>query len=229
MSGQQRPFADRREAGRRLAGRLAGQADEDVVVLGLPRGGVPVAAEVADRLGAALDVLVVRKLGLPGRPELAMGAVAAVGDAVETVRNPVVIEHAHVGEDTFEEVRRREVAELQRRAAAFRRESAAVPVRGRAVVVADDGLATGSTMRAAVAALRGQRPRRVTVAVPVGSRSAVEQLSREVDEVVCLWTPEPFSAVGQAYLDFAPTGDDEVRNALSAANRRTRATGRNPG
>jgi putative phosphoribosyl transferase len=229
VSGQQRPFADRREAGRRLADRLARHAGEDVVVLGLPRGGVPVAAEVADRLGAELDVLVVRKLGLPGRPELAMGAVAAVGDAVQTVRNRFVIERAHVDEATFEEVRRREVAELQRRAAAFRRESPAVPVRGRVVVVTDDGLATGSTMRAAVAALREQQPRRVVVAVPVGSRSAVEQLTREVDEVVCVWTPEPFSAVGQGYLDFAPTADDEVRNALSAAGRRTRGPARDPG
>jgi putative phosphoribosyl transferase len=176
---------------------------------------------VADRLGVALDVLVVRKLGLPGQPELAMGAIAAVGDAVETVRNEPVIEHAKVDEDTFRAVWRREVHELQRRTGAWRGNRAGLSVPGRAVIVVDDGLATGSTMRAAVAALRRQQPERVTVAVPVGSRSACDRLAAEVDEVVCAWMPQRFVAVGQAYVDFTQTSDDEVRAALTAHDRRS--------
>jgi predicted phosphoribosyltransferase len=210
-------FADRVDAGHRLAERLTHLAGQDVVVLGLPRGGVPVAAEVAAALRAPLDVLVVRKLGLPWQPELAMGAIAGVGGALEEVRNELVIRRAGVGDDVLDAVRAREVPELRRREQAYRGDRPALEVRGRTVVVVDDGLATGSTMRAAVAAVREQSPAAVVVAVPVGSPDTCARLDREVDEVVCLDMPRTFLAVGQAYDDFRATSDDEVRAALSAA------------
>jgi putative phosphoribosyl transferase len=210
-------FADRRAAGRALAPRVAAAVGEaDVVVLGLPRGGVVVAAEVAAALHAPLDVLVVRKLGLPWQPELAMGAIAAVGDAVETVRTESVLAAAHVSPETFAEVREAELAELRRRTAVYRQDRPAVALSGRTVVLVDDGLATGSTVRAAVAATRRQLPTRIVVAVPVGSVSACAAVRSEVDVLVCLTAPDSFRAVGQAYGDFAPTTDDEVRSALSA-------------
>jgi putative phosphoribosyl transferase len=213
-----RRFADRRDAGRALAEALqphVGERPGDAVVLGLPRGGVVVAAEVAAALGAPLDVLVVRKLGLPWQPELAMGAIAAVGDVVETVRTEAVLAATRVGPETFEEVRAEEVAELRRREVAYRGGRPAVQVGGRWVLLVDDGLATGSTMRAAVVAVRRQAPARIVVAVPVGSPTACAALAPEVDDVVCLSAPESFRAVGQAYADFAPTSDDEVRDALA--------------
>lgn len=209
-----RRFADRADAGRALAGRLAGTVAPDAVVLGLPRGGVVVAAEVASALGCPLDLLVVRKLGLPWQPELAMGAIAAVGGTVETVRTAAVLDSTRVGPETFDEVRDEELAELRRRETAYRGDRPPLQLGGREVVLVDDGLATGSTMRAAVAAVRRQAPTRVVVAVPVGSASACAALAGEVDEVVCLVTPERFRAVGQAYQDFAPTSDDAVRRAL---------------
>jgi predicted phosphoribosyltransferase len=210
-------FADRRAAGRALGERLAATPAPAAgrVVLGLPRGGVLVAAEVAAALDAPLDVLVVRKLGLPWQPELAMGAIAGVGDSVETVRVEPVLVSAQVRDEDFEEVRRRELEELHRREEAYRAGRPAVPVDGREVVVVDDGLATGATMRAAVAALRQQKPARVTVAVPVGSARALATLGPGVDEVVCLSTPRAFRAVGQAYADFGETTDEEVRQAMS--------------
>ncbi len=215
-----RRYADRRDAGRVLAEALrphAGEHPERALVLGLPRGGVVVAAEVAAALGAPLDVLVVRKLGLPWQPELAMGAIAAVGDVVETVSTEAVLAAAGVGQDTFAEVYGEELAELRRREAAYRGNRAAVPVRGRVVLLVDDGLATGSTMRAAVAAVGRQEPARIVVAAPVGSPTACTALAAEVDDVVCLTAPANFRAVGQAYADFAPTSDDEVREALARA------------
>jgi predicted phosphoribosyltransferase len=210
-------FVDRVDAGRRLAEQLTHLADADVVVLGLPRGGVPVAAEVAAALHAPLDVLVVRKLGLPWQPELAMGAVAGVGRALEEVHNDQVIRHARVTDEVLDTVRTREVAELRRRELAYRGDRPPLEVRDRTVVVVDDGLATGSTMRAAVAAVRQQSPAAVVVAVPVGSPDTCAQLRLEVDEVVCVSTPRAFAAVGQAYDDFRATSDDEVRAALSGA------------
>jgi putative phosphoribosyl transferase len=207
-------WADRRAAGRALAERLVAAPPEGLVVLGLPRGGVVVAAEVAVALGAPLDVLVVRKLGLPWQPELAMGAIAAVGETVETVRVDSVLAAAGVAPDTFESVRQEELAELRRRELAYRDGRPALAVGGRAVVVVDDGLATGATMRAAVVAVRRQGPTRVTAAVPVGSPSACLATEAEVDELVCLSAPPSFRAVGQAYRDFAPTTDEEVRAAL---------------
>jgi putative phosphoribosyl transferase len=175
-----------------------------------------VAAGVAAALGAPVDVLLVRKLSLPGHPELAMGAIAAVGDALETVRNEAVLTRAPVDDDTFAAVRARELTELRRREAAYRGDRPPVRLAGRTVVLVDDGLATGSTMRAAVAAARRQEPARLVVAVPVGSQRMCTELRRTVPEVLCLWGPPGFSAVGQGYVDFAPTSDDEVRAALGA-------------
>ncbi len=212
-----RRFADRRDAGRALAQALqdAG-AGPDAVVLGLPRGGVVVAAEVAAALGALLDVVVVRKLGLPGHDELAMGALATVGGEVETVRTAVA---AEVDAAAFAVVRDRELAELRRRERAYRGDRPPVPLGGRAVLVVDDGLATGATVRAAVAAVARQAPASVTVAVPVGSPRACAEVAGVVDRVLCLESPRGFRAVGQAYRDFAPTPDDEVDAALAAARR----------
>lgn len=186
----------------------------DVVVLGLPRGGVPVAAQIAARLSAPLDVLVVRKLGLPGHPELAMGAIAGVGSAVEVVRNERVLAHERVPDEVFDAAYRRELATLREREGAFRRGRAPAAVHDQVVIVVDDGLATGSTMRAALAAVRRQRPARLVVAVPVGSAATCDGLAAEADEVVCAWVPDGFSAVGQAYVDFSQTDDEQVHRAL---------------
>jgi predicted phosphoribosyltransferase len=212
-----RRFADRTDAGRALGERLAGTVAPDAVVLGLPRGGVVVAAEVAAVLGCPLDLVAVRKLGLPWQPELAMGAIGAVGGTVETVRTEAVLASVRVAPETFAEVRDEELAELRRRESLYRGDRPPTELAGRDVVLVDDGLATGSTMRAAVAAVRRQGPARVVVAVPVGSHSACADLAAEVDEVVCLVTPDRFRAVGQAYEDFSPTGDDAVRRALAGA------------
>ncbi|RBY79834.1 phosphoribosyltransferase [Geodermatophilus sp. TF02-6] len=205
------PFQDRRDAGRQLGRRLAPMAGRDVVVLGLPRGGVPVAAEVARALGAPLDVVLVRKLGLPRRPELAMGA---VGEDGVTVVNDDVLRIGRVEEATFTEAERRERAELERRARHFRGDRSRVPLEGRTAVVVDDGIATGATARAACAVVRAHGAARVVLAAPVGSPTAVREIAPEVDELVCLETPDRFTAVGQAYADFRPTDDEEVLELL---------------
>jgi predicted phosphoribosyltransferase len=212
-------FADREAAGQALGERLGatGSRRSDAVVLGLPRGGVVVAAAVAAALAAPLDVLVVRKLGLPWQPELAMGAIAAVGESVETVRVGTVLTAAGVDPETFETVRREELVELRRRESAYRDGRPPVAVAGRTVIVVDDGLATGATMHAAVVAVRRQSPRDLIVAVPVGSPSACSALADLVDELVCLSAPRTFRAVGQAYADFSETSDAEVRAALTQA------------
>ncbi|CAA9256308.1 MAG: hypothetical protein AVDCRST_MAG52-2339 [uncultured Blastococcus sp.] len=215
-----RRFADRRAAGRALGKRLAGDTPGDPIVLGLPRGGVVVAAEVATVLAAPLDVLVVRKLGLPGRPELAMGAIAAVGNAVRTVRVDSVLTAAAIDVPVLEEVRQREIGELRRREAAYRGDRPAAALEGRDVVLVDDGLATGATMHVAVVAVRCGHPASVTVAVPVGSPRACATIGLLVDRIVCLSIPTDFRAVGQAYDDFTQTSDDDVRTALEAAGRR---------
>jgi len=207
-----RPYADRAAAGRALAAEL-GEVAGSVLVLGLARGGVPVAAPVAEALGAELDVLIVRKLGLPGQPELAMGAVAGVGDETHTVRNEQVLRG--VNEGTLETVREREIRELRRREQAYRGDRPPVDVRDRVVILVDDGLATGSTMRAAVEAVRQQGPAKVIVAVPVGGPDSCHRLSAIADEVVCVWIPRHYAAVGQAYRNFAPVADDEVRRVLA--------------
>jgi putative phosphoribosyl transferase len=207
-------FADRRDAGRQLAAVVGALSLGDAVVLGLPRGGVPVAAEVARAIRAPLDVLVVRKLGLPWQPELAMGAIAAAGDAVETVRTPAA---ARTGEDAFAAVHERELIELRRRERAYRAGHEPVPLAHRAVVLVDDGLATGATMRAAAEALRQLGPARVVVAVPVAAPETCDEFQQYVDEIVCLLTPEPFHAVGMWYENFDQTTDDEVRELLEEA------------
>lgn len=214
-------FADRTAAGRALAALLCGFAGRnDVVVLGLPRGGVPVAAEVAGALGATLDVLIVRKLGVPGQPELAMGAIAALGDRVEVVANDIVVARLGISVADFDAIRRRELIELRRRAAEYRGSRSSPVVRDRVVILIDDGLATGSTMRAAVAAVRRQGPLRLIVAVPVGAADTCSALRSEVDDVVCAQTPEPFRAVHQGYLDFTQTTDAEVLTLLAQSEER---------
>lgn len=201
-------FADRRDAGRALAaalGRLRGTPD--LLVLGLPRGGVPVAAEVAGSLGAELDVFVVRKLGLPAQPELAMGAIASGGIRV---LNEDVVAEAGVPPEVVDEVTRREDAELRARERRYRGDRPPARIEGRTVVLVDDGLATGATMRAAVDAVRTQRPAELVVAVPVAAAETCGRLARHGVHVVCPLTPERFVAVGQWYRDFAPVEDEEV-------------------
>lgn len=205
-------FANRSEAGRALADLLAHyRSRPGVVVLALPRGGVPVGFEVAEALGAALDVFLVRKLGMPGHPEFAMGAIASGG--VRVMSDDVVRLYG-VSADAIEQVARAEQAELERREREYRQNHPAVDLHGKIVILVDDGLATGSTMRAAVAAVRRLGPARVVVAAPVGAPSACRECSAIADEVVCARTPEPFSAVGLWYADFSQTSDDEVRALL---------------
>jgi putative phosphoribosyl transferase len=211
-------YADRQDAGRVLAGLLSAHpllaGRPPVAVLGLPRGGVVVAAPVAAALRAPLDALVVRKLGVPGRPELAMGAVAAVAGRLEVVWNPAVLARTAVPDADLEGVLRREVAELRRRDAAYRASRPPPALEGGTVVVVDDGLATGATVRAALEALHRRAPATVVVAVPVGAPESCRRVAREVDALVCPCVPDPFRAVGQEYGDFSPTSDDEVRVAL---------------
>lgn len=209
-------FRDRGHAGEVLAAELTSYAGRDVVVLGLARGGVPVAAEVAAALSAALDVFVVRKIGLPGREELAMGAIASGG---ATVRNEAVITRANVPPQVFATARSRALVELQRREFAYRGGRPAVPVHGRTVIVVDDGLATGASMQAAVVALRQQHPARIIVAVPVALPETCAWFADQVDGMVCPCTPRDFHAVGSHYEDFAATEDDDVRRLLVAGPR----------
>lgn len=210
-----RKFRDRTDAGQVLARHLEEYAGrEDVLVLALPRGGVPVAYEVARELGAPLDLFLVRKLGLPGHEELAMGAIASGG---VRVMNEQVTGSFRVPEHRVEEVETRERAELERRDRAYRGDRPAPVIEDRTVILVDDGLATGSTMRAAAEAVRQRRPHRTVVAVPVAARETCDALRAEVDEVVCAWTPEPFMAVGLWYEDFTQTTDDEVRELIAAA------------
>jgi putative phosphoribosyl transferase len=216
-------FKNRSEAGRFLAEQLSAYANRpDTLVLALPRGGVPVAYEVAKALGAPLDVFQVRKLGLPGHEELAMGAIATGG---VRVRNPEVVEYLRIPDEVIDEVTARERRELERRERLYREGRPALSPRGRVVILVDDGLATGSTMRAAILALRQQQPASIVVAVPVAAKQTCEELRAVADEVVCAVTPDPFYAVGLWYEDFAQTTDEEVRELLARAeNKRTAAT-----
>jgi len=206
------PFRDRPQAGQLLSKKLAGYANrEDVIVLALPRGGVPVAREIARSLHAPLDVFLVRKLGVPGQEELAMGAIASGGvrilnqDIVQTMGIP-----AHV----IDSVTATEVQELARRERLYRGDRPAPDVMSRTVILVDDGLATGATMRAAVAALRRMKPRRIVIAVPIAAVPTRQEFAREVDEIVCLHTPDPFFSVGFWYDDFSQTTDEDIREML---------------
>jgi putative phosphoribosyl transferase len=214
-------YRDRRHAGQILGWRLVevGVLDRFPsrrVVLGLPRGGVPVAGEVARILAAPLDVILVRKLGVPGHEELAMGAIASGGTRV---MNRPVIEHLEISHDDVETVARAEADVLARREQAYRHDRPPVAVDGATVIVVDDGLATGASMRAALRALGARRPAAVVAAVPVGSPETCRALKEEADEILCVRMPDRFLAVGQAYDDFSPTTDDEVRAVLDALSR----------
>lgn len=208
-------FQDRTEAGRVLATRLSQYAHQsDVVVLGLPRGGVPVAYEVARELGTALDVFIVRKLGVPGQEELALGALASGG---VRVLNHAIVNEIAIPETMIDAIARREQIELDRREREYRGDHPPLQVAGKVVILVDDGLATGSTMRAAAEALRQMEPAKLVVAVPVAAALTCNNLKHEVDEVICIATPEQFFAVGQWYRDFGQTTDEEVRALLERA------------
>ncbi|HEV8372148.1 MAG TPA: phosphoribosyltransferase [Actinomycetota bacterium] len=208
-------FSDRAEAGDVLAARLSHLAGRpDLLVLALPRGGVPVGARVARALRAPLDVFVVRKLGVPGHEELAMGAIAGGG---VRVRNQEVTSRLGLDDAVIDRVAEAEELELARRERSYRADRPAPDLAGKVVVLVDDGLATGSTMRAAVAAARAAGPARIVVAVPTAPASTCERLRREADEVVCASTPRPFRAVGYSYRSFPQTSDEEVRELLRAA------------
>lgn len=213
------PYRNRTEAGGLLAGALAGyQGNDDVVVLGLTRGGVPVAAEVARALHAALDVIVVRKLGVPYQPELAMGAIAGDGTQVLDLG---LIRTLGLTDKAVEAAALGQRIELERRERLYRGARPALDLRGRTAILVDDGLATGSTMLAAIAFAKKRQAKRVVVAVPVAPPQAVEKLRRQVDECICLATPEPFFAVGEWYSDFLPTSDEEVTRLLEESAQRT--------
>jgi predicted phosphoribosyltransferase len=212
-----REFRDRADAGRRLAAQLTGRFGPEVVVLGLPRGGVPVAAEVADALGAALDVLVVRKLGIPYQPEVAMGA---IGEAGVRVLDELLIARAGVSPAQLAEVERSERATLEARVTRFRGAGDTLDLTGRTAIIVDDGIATGATASAACAVARRLGAARVVVAAPVGGPDAVARITG-ADEVVCLVQPSDFYAVGAHYRDFGQTSDDEVAALLAASRRRT--------
>jgi predicted phosphoribosyltransferase len=215
MPGRQ--FRDRRDAGRVLAGLLDHyRGDPNVIVLGLPRGGIPVAYEVATALGSPLDVFVVRKLGVPGHEEMAMGAIASGG---VIVLSDDVVRGLAIEPEIIQWVAEREGRELIRREQAYRGGRPKPDLEGRTVILVDDGLATGASMRAAILALRELNPARIVVAVPAAPRSTCEELRALVDEVVCATTPSPFFAVGRSYWDFTQTTDDEVRELLRAADR----------
>jgi putative phosphoribosyl transferase len=213
-------FADRTDAGRRLAAELAHLRGRDVVVLALPRGGVPVADPVAEDLGAPLDVIVVRKLGVPFQPELAMGA---IGEGGVSVVNAEMVRAAGVTPGQLDEVRRREGEELDRRARRFRGDRAPLSVADRLVVVVDDGIATGSTARAAGQVARARGAAGVILAVPVAPPDVTTALAQEFDDVVCVAMPARLGAVGEWYRDFSPTSDEEVVRILARAEQRSRA------
>jgi putative phosphoribosyl transferase len=208
-------FRDRIDAGQQLAEKLKAYADRpDVLVLALPRGGVPVGYEVAKQLRVPLDVFLVRKLGVPGYEELAMGAIASGG---VRVINEDVVRYLGISDEVIDRVAQYEQQELERRARAYRGDRPSPAVKDQVVILVDDGLATGSTMRAAATALRKQGPARIVIAVPVSSTQACDDFRDEVDEIVCATTPEPFGGVGLWYQDFSQTTDEEVRRLLRRA------------
>ena len=208
------PIANRKAAGQALASALSGYRErDDTIVLALPRGGVPVAVEIARELASRLDLMIVRKLGTPGQEELAMGAIASGGGRV---MNEDVVKVLAITPQTIEQVVDREMQELQRREQVYRGDRPWPDLAGQCVILVDDGLATGATMRAAVGAVRSRQPGRIVVAVPVAPPETVARLQDEADEVICLEQPEPFRAIGLWYADFTQVSDDEVRQQLAA-------------
>jgi len=208
-------YRDRSEAGKQLAARLAKYANrDDVLVLALPRGGVPVGFEVAKQLHVPLDIFLVRKLGLPGHEELAMGAISTGG---VRVLNEDVVDYLQIPEGVIDAIAAIELRELERRERAYRGDRPEPDVQGKTIILVDDGLATGSTMRAAAVALRQHNPARIVIAVPVSAPQTCDEYRMGVDEIVCASTPEPFRGVGQWYRDFSQTTDDEVRELLEKA------------
>jgi putative phosphoribosyl transferase len=211
----QLPFKNRIEAGRLLAEELKSYANRtDVLILALPRGGLPVAFEVAQALGAPLDLMLVRKLGVPRQEELAMGAIAAGGTKV---LNQDLVKSLNISDAALEAVISKEKRELERREHTYRGDRPVPEVGNRCVILIDDGLATGATMKAAVLALRQQQPAQIIIGVPVAPPDTVEELRKEADEIICLATPEPFYAIGTWYVDFSQTSDEEVRTLLARA------------
>jgi predicted phosphoribosyltransferase len=214
--GEMTPFKDRRDAGKKLAQKLSAYANQsNMLILALPRGGVPVAYEVALALNVSLDIFLVRKLGLPGREELAIGAIASGG---VRILNTDIIRMLSVPQEVINFVARRELQELQRRERLYRGNRPSPEVRDRKVILIDDGLATGASMRAAVAGLRAQHPSRIIIAVPAAAAETCDALRSEVDEVICAITPEPFYGVSRWYEDFSQVTDEEVRTLLENAN-----------
>ena len=208
------PFTDRKDAGRKLAAALSGFRNQDCLVLALPRGGVPVAAEVALVLHAPLDILLVRKIGVPTQPELAMGAVID-GGAPVIVRNPEMIRLSGTTERQFESACAEQLREIERRRALYLRGHHPVSPKGRVTIVIDDGIATGATMRAALQATRMRHPKTLVLATPVAAPDTLEMLRGEVDKIVCLESPDDFGAVGRFYADFEQTTDEEVVSTLA--------------
>ena len=209
-------FRDRTEAGQVLASKLTKYLNQvDTVILALPRGGVPVAYEIGKELGLPVDIFVVRKLGVPGHEELAMGAIASGG--IRHI-NRDVVDQLRIDSETIEVASRREQKEIERREQLYRGQRPPVDVRNKTVILVDDGLATGSTMRAAIAALRQHRPARIVVAVPAAAPQTCSEIADEVDEIICATTPEPFYAVGQWYQEFSQTTDEEVRDLLARSS-----------
>lgn len=209
-------FKNRSDAGKRLAAKLQAYANRpNALVLGLPRGGIPVAFEVAAKLGLPLDVLVVRKLGVPGHEEFAMGAIASGGIRV---LNEEIIQSLNIPRETIESVTKNQGEELKRREQVYRSDRPRLDVRGLTVILVDDGLATGATMRAAVHALRKQKPASIIVAVPAAAPEACEELGDEADDIICAITPDPFFSVGSWYEDFSQTTDEKVSQLLKAAH-----------
>lgn len=213
-----RGFADRQDAGRQLAAELARFKQEHPVVLAIPRGGVPVGFEIAKALGAELDIVLVRKIGSPYQPELAVGAVVD-GERAETVWNREILEALELSEDALEGEVARQLQEIERRRIAYIGARPRSTIGGRVAIVVDDGIATGATVRAALRAIRRNKPKRLVLAVPVAPPETVDSLRNEVDELVCLETPDPFWAIGQFYVEFPQLTDAQVTDLLGSASR----------